>query len=74
MQFTDAELNKETSIKDFLIDVGDGRNFTVNHYNLQLAVGRHPPPTASSGRHKAAAGGVIRQKGDISVTACKRTQ
>ncbi|MCR4573029.1 MAG: hypothetical protein K5787_04615 [Lentisphaeria bacterium] len=29
---------------------------------------------APEGRHKAAAGGVIRPKGDITVTACKRTQ
>ena len=36
--FTDAELNKETSIKEILIDVGDGRKFTVNHYNLQVII------------------------------------
>ena len=29
--FTDAELSKKTSIKEFLIDVGDGRKFAVNH-------------------------------------------
>ena len=36
--FTDAELNKETSIKEILIDVGDGRKFAVNHYNLQVII------------------------------------
>ena len=69
--FTVAELNKKISIKKFLIDVGDGRNFTVNHYNLQLAGGCHPPPIAPGGRHKrnrlqanavSAAGGGNRKK------------
>ena len=36
--FTDAELNKLTSIKEILIDVGDGRKFAVNHYNLQVII------------------------------------
>ena len=29
--FEDAELDKERSIKEILIDVGDGRKFVVNH-------------------------------------------
>ena len=36
--FADAELNKETSIKEIFIDVGDGRKFAVNHYNLQVII------------------------------------
>lgn len=36
--FDDAELAPETSIKEFLIDVGDGRKFNVKHYNLQTIV------------------------------------
>lgn len=36
--YEDAELSKETSIKEILIDVGDGRKFAVNHYNLQVII------------------------------------
>ena len=36
--FADAELDKGTSVKEFLIDVGDGRKFAVNHYNLQVII------------------------------------
>ena len=36
--FTDAELDKPTSVKEILIDVGDGRRFAVNHYNLQVII------------------------------------
>ena len=36
--YEDAELSKETSIKEILIDVGDGRKFAVNHYNLQAII------------------------------------
>ena len=36
--FDDAELDKATTIKEFLIDVGDGRKFAVKHYNLQVIV------------------------------------
>ena len=36
--FADAELDKSTSIKEILIDVGDGRKFAVNHYNLQVII------------------------------------
>jgi hypothetical protein len=36
--FADAELDKGTSVKGFLIDVGDGRKFAVNHYNLQVII------------------------------------
>ena len=36
--FSDGEIDKETSIKEILIDVGDGRKFAVNHYNLQVII------------------------------------
>ena len=36
--FADAELDKGTSVKEILIDVGDGRKFAVNHYNLQVII------------------------------------
>ena len=36
--FADGEIDKETSIKEILIDVGDGRKFVVNHYNLQVII------------------------------------
>ena len=36
--FADAELEKSASIKEILIDVGDGRKFAVNHYNLQVII------------------------------------
>ena len=36
--FADTELDPETSVKEFLIDVGDGRLFAVNHYNLQVII------------------------------------
>ena len=36
--FADGEIDKETSIKEILIDVGDGRKFAVNHYNLQVII------------------------------------
>ena len=36
--FADTELEKSTSIKEILIDVGDGRKFAVNHYNLQVII------------------------------------
>lgn len=36
--FADAELDPGTSVKEFLIDVGDGRQFNVKHYNLQTIV------------------------------------
>ena len=36
--FDGAELDKATTIKEFLIDVGDGRKFAVKHYNLQVIV------------------------------------
>lgn len=36
--FDDAELDKATTIKEFLIDVGDGRKFAVKHYNLQVII------------------------------------
>lgn len=36
--YEDAELSKETSIKEILIDVGDGRKFAGNHYNLQVII------------------------------------
>ncbi len=36
--FADAELDKGTSIKEVLTDVGDGRKFVVNHYNLQVII------------------------------------
>ena len=72
--FSDVELNKETSIKEFLIDVGDGKK--IRQQLLQYTAGGKMPHTliAPEGHHIAAIGGVIRPKGDISVTACKRTQ
>ena len=36
--FDDAELLKEASIKEILIDVGDGRKFAVKHYNLKVII------------------------------------
>ena len=36
--FKDAELDKGASVKEILIDVGDGRKFAVNHYNLQVII------------------------------------
>lgn len=36
--FADTELDPATSIKELLTDVGDGRHFTVKHYNLQTIV------------------------------------
>lgn len=36
--FSDMEISPETSVKEFLIDVGDGRQFSVKHYNLQTIV------------------------------------
>ena len=36
--FTDGEIDKDTSIKEILIDVGDGRKFAVNHYNLRVII------------------------------------
>ncbi len=36
--YGDAELDKGTTIKDVLIDVGDGRKFSVKHYNLDVIV------------------------------------
>ena len=36
--FADAELEPDTSIKEILIDVGDGRKFPVKHYNLQVII------------------------------------
>ena len=36
--FADAELDRGTSVKEILIDVGDGRKFAVNHYNLQVII------------------------------------
>ena len=36
--FEDAGLDKNTSIKEVLTDVGDGRKFVVNHYNLQVII------------------------------------
>ena len=36
--FADAEIDEKTSIKEILIDVGDGRQFSVKHYNLQVII------------------------------------
>ena len=36
--FEDAELVEERCIKDFLIDLSDGRRFKVKHYNLQVII------------------------------------
>ena len=36
--YGDAELDEGTTIKDLLIDVGDGRKFSVKHYNLDVIV------------------------------------
>ena len=36
--FEDAELDPKRSIKEFLIDVEDGRKFSVKHYNLQIVI------------------------------------
>ncbi|MBO4345643.1 MAG: virulence RhuM family protein, partial [Victivallales bacterium] len=36
--FEDAELVEDRCIKDFLIDLPDGRTFKVKHYNLQVII------------------------------------
>ena len=36
--YGDAELDEGTTIKELLIDVGDGRQFTVKHYNLDVII------------------------------------
>ena len=36
--FEDAELDPKRSIKEFLIDIEDGRKFSVKHYNLQIVI------------------------------------
>ena len=36
--FADMEIDPGTSIKEILIDVGDGRTFSVKHYNLRTII------------------------------------
>ena len=36
--FEDAELEEGRCIKEFLIDIPDGRKFKVKHYNLQIII------------------------------------
>ena len=36
--FLDAELDKSSVIKEILITAPDGKNYRVNHYNLQVII------------------------------------
>jgi hypothetical protein len=40
--FKDAELDKDSVIQKYWITAADGKNYSVNHYNLQviIALGR----------------------------------